>query len=66
MRLIPATPEGQTDRILSAREVAERIGCGKDWVYEHIDELPFKWRQGKIWRFSEAGLETWLAQRRAV
>jgi predicted DNA-binding transcriptional regulator AlpA len=47
------------DRTLNAREVAERIGMGKDWVYAHAAEIPGSWRNGKILRFSAAAVEAW-------
>jgi predicted DNA-binding transcriptional regulator AlpA len=47
------------DRTLNAREVAERIGMGKDWVYSHADEIPGSWRKGKVLRFSAAAVEAW-------
>jgi predicted DNA-binding transcriptional regulator AlpA len=49
----------QPDQTLNAREVAERIGTGKDWVYTHADEIPGSWRNGKILRFSAAAVEAW-------
>lgn len=51
------------DRMLTAREVAERLKMSVRWVYQHADDLPFARRIGKALRFSERGLEAWLRDR---
>jgi hypothetical protein len=47
------------DRLLTAKQVAERLGRGVNWVYEN--DLPFIIRQaGRRPRYSERGLERWM------
>jgi predicted DNA-binding transcriptional regulator AlpA len=50
----------EPDQALNARQVGKRIGVGKDWVYEHGDEIPGSWetREG-IRRWSAAAVEAW-------
>jgi excisionase family DNA binding protein len=55
----PAEPE----RLLTAREVAERLKCSPRYVYAHAGTFPFTKRNGGLVRFSAAGLERWLAKR---
>jgi predicted DNA-binding transcriptional regulator AlpA len=57
--MVPRDSPKVPDRTLNAREVAEQLGMGKDWVYAHADEIPGAWRKGKILRFSAAAVETW-------
>jgi predicted DNA-binding transcriptional regulator AlpA len=59
VRLMAPRPAAALDQTLNAREVATRIGMGKDWVYQHADEIPGAWRRGKILRFSAAAVEAW-------
>jgi excisionase family DNA binding protein len=55
----------QTDRLLSASEVARRLGVSRRYVYDHADRFPFTRRLGSgTVRFSECGLERWLARQR--
>lgn len=51
------------DRTINAREVAEILGMGKDWVYTHADEIPGSWRKGKVLRFSAAAVEAWKREK---
>ena len=56
-------PTGNTepDRLLSAKEVAERMGTSKRWVYAHRRNLPFtKELPGGSIRFSERGLTRYM------
>lgn len=58
------TPNGHDDCLLTAREVAARLGTSVRYVYEHADRFPFTRRLGsRTVRFSERGLERWLARR---
>jgi predicted DNA-binding transcriptional regulator AlpA len=51
---------------LTAAEVAKRLGCSPRHVYRSASTWPFTVRVApKVLRFSEAGLERWLARRRA-
>ena len=54
------------DRTINARQAAEILGMGKDWVYAHADEIPGSWRKGKVLRFSAAAVEAWKSERPSV
>lgn len=56
-------PTPQPDRLLTAREVAPRLGCSVRYVYANARTLPFTVRTGTLVRFSAAGLDRWLARR---
>ncbi|MGH2406356.1 MAG: helix-turn-helix transcriptional regulator [bacterium] len=59
----PAREPEQPDRLLTVLEAAKRLGVSKRYVYGHADEYPFSRRLGpKTLRFSERGLERWLAR----
>jgi excisionase family DNA binding protein len=62
----PAAAAPGPDRLLSAAEVAQRLGVAKDWVYRRSQSLPFAVRLGGHVRFSAAGLERYLKGRRAA
>ena len=49
------------DRLLTARDAADRLGASVRYVYAHRGDFPFT-RQlpGGAIRFSEAGLTAWL------
>lgn len=57
-------PAGVADRLLTVAEVAKRTGLSADYIYRHGKRWPFARRIGRAVRFSEAGLEHWLANRR--
>lgn len=57
------SPAAQPDRLLTAREVAPRLGCSVRYVYAKKDTFPFTVSVGTLVRFSAAGLERWLARR---
>lgn len=68
MALSPPTVEqelaGEPDRLLTATEVAERLSVEPRWLYDHFDQLPFGKRlSDRTLRFSQRGLERWLAMR---
>ena len=57
----PSTP--QPDRLLEPAEAASRLGVTVRWLYRHANQLPFTRRLGrKVLRFSEAGLQRFLAR----
>ena len=60
----PAT-NGDPDRLLTAKEAADRLGVDRRWIYRKADALPFTRRltPGTL-RFSETGLLRWMASRR--
>lgn len=57
-------PAAVADRLLAVAEVAKRTGLSADYIYRHGKRWPFARRIGRAVRFSEAGLEHWLANRR--
>ncbi|HMU61590.1 MAG TPA: hypothetical protein PKA66_07400 [Gemmatimonadales bacterium] len=62
---IPARIE-QGDRLLTVAEVAGRLEVEEQWVYRHADEWDFTRRLGRrTLRFSEAGLQDYIAKRAA-
>ena len=61
-RLLTPRPSGQPDRLLPADEVAERLSMTKDAVYRQARKWPFTRRPApNTLRFSERGLDEWLA-----
>ena len=69
---VPATTEPQPERLLDSKEVAKRLSVSLDWVFRHSRNLPFrvelaipdhkkKARKGRQVRYSESGLNRWIA-----
>jgi hypothetical protein len=55
-----------TDHLLSPEETAQRLGVSIRWLYRHADSLGFARRLSrKTLRFSERGLDRYLARRQA-
>ncbi len=54
----------QGDRLLKARDVAQRLGVGVDFVYHHSKKLPFTVYLESAPRLSEKGLEEFIRKRR--
>ncbi len=54
------------DRLLKAKEVAERLGMGIDWVYHNQRKLPFRVPLGTVPRFSENGLDEFIRKRQGT
>jgi predicted DNA-binding transcriptional regulator AlpA len=54
------------DRLLKAKEVAERLGMGIDWVYHNQLKRPFRVPLGTVPRFSENGLEEYIQKRQGT
>ena len=51
------------EHLLSAEEVAKRLGVSRRYVYEHAARFPFTRRLGpRTVRFSQQGLERWLSR----
>lgn len=63
---IPVTPpEPTADRLLDVETAAVRLGVTAAWLYRHWREIPTAVKLGRrTLRFSEAGLERYLAARR--
>jgi excisionase family DNA binding protein len=59
----PAPPPTE-EQLLTAKEVAERLGMKKRWVYRNADRFPFTRHLGRSVRFSEAGLSQWLPKQK--
>jgi predicted DNA-binding transcriptional regulator AlpA len=52
------------DQMLTAKDAAARLACSEDWLYRNAKKLPFARKLGpKNLRFSQRGLEKWLAAR---
>ncbi len=51
------------DRLLTAKEVADRMGVCLDYVYKNASEFPFAWKEGRRVLFSERGLERYLQKK---
>lgn len=69
---IPATPpsepaatppDAKADRLLGAKETAERLGYSVDWLYRNSRSLPFTRHVGRGVRFSESGLNRYIKSR---
>jgi predicted DNA-binding transcriptional regulator AlpA len=56
-------PVGSDDRLLAVRETAQKLGVSEDWLYRHATTLPFTVRNGRHLRFSQVGLQRWIAAR---
>lgn len=55
----------EPDRLLAPTEAAERLGVTTRWLYRHARNLPFTRRLSrKTLRFSQTGLERYLAGKR--
>lgn len=53
-------PAGE-DRLLTVKELAERLNVDDRWVYRRADDFTFTRRlSDRTLRFSERGLERWL------
>jgi predicted DNA-binding transcriptional regulator AlpA len=61
-----ASQARRPDRLLKAKEVAERLGMGIDWVYHNQRKLPFRVPLGTVPRFSENGLDEFIRKRQGT
>lgn len=52
--------EAQPDRLLTVKEVANRLNVTKGFVYRNARSYPFMVRQGRYVRFSNNGLELYI------
>ena len=60
----PTVDEPQTDSYdLTPDDVGARLGKDRRWVYRHARDLHGKKLGRRTWRFSEAGLRTYLQSR---
>jgi hypothetical protein len=61
----PASTASGLDRMLTAKEVAERLRCSTKSIYRRVGTFPFARRNGgRTWIFSEQGLTKCAAGRR--
>jgi len=58
-RMSGAGPEVERDRLITAKEVAKRLGVSCAWVY-HQKHLPFEVPFGTVRRFSDHGLSEFI------
>ena len=58
-----STQQAMRDRLLAAEEAAPRMGTTVNWMRRKGRRLPFARRVGRFWRFSENGLNSYLAER---
>ena len=62
-RAVSDLERASNDQLLTAKAAAERLGVDERWIYRRADSLPFTKRLGeRTLRFSERGLEQWLAK----
>jgi excisionase family DNA binding protein len=64
--VVSGTVTLRPERLLKPLEAAERLGVSRNWIYVHAPKLPFTVRFGGRVRFSEKGLERYLANRRGA
>ena len=50
----------QSDCLLTAEDVAQRLNVTKAYVYKNASRYPFTVREGRYVRFSQAGLARYL------
>jgi len=55
-----APPAPPPDHLLTAQEVAQRLGASKRYVYAHAADFPFTVRLNGLVRFDAAGLRRWI------
>lgn len=53
----------ESDRSLTVKQVAERLGVAQRWVYDHGEQLGARRLSRRCVRFSERAVERWLSQR---
>jgi len=57
------SPARRHDRLLTAKEVAHRLGMQIHWVYHNQHKLPFRVPLGTVPRFSENELDEFIRKR---
>lgn len=62
-RTISADGGTRADRLLGVDEAAVMLGVDKQWLYRRTRSLPFVVRMDALLRFSEAGIQRWIASR---
>jgi len=57
--------EREADQLLTPEEAGRLLGVTPRWLYRHANRLPFTKRiSRKALRFSEVGLQRWLAAKK--
>jgi predicted DNA-binding transcriptional regulator AlpA len=59
----PDKGSGEPDRLLDVAAAAQRLAVSRDWLYHHAHQLPFTVRQGRLLRFSTAGIARYIRSR---
>ena len=55
----------QEDRLLDAKEAAQILCVGEDWLYHHHKRLPFTRKLApRVLRFSRQGIQKYLTTRK--
>ena len=55
---------GGRDRLLDAKKAAELMCCSEDYLYRKAKSLPFTRRVGRMLRFSERGIHSYIEQKK--
>ena len=66
IELESSTPVAAPERLLSAKEAAERLGVAPSWVYRRAGKLSFAVKLGGQVRFSERKLDNFIANHAGV
>ena len=53
------------DRLLTAEQAAEIMARSPDWLYRRAKTLPFVRREGRMLRFSEKGIFSYLEAKKS-
>jgi predicted DNA-binding transcriptional regulator AlpA len=56
-------PKPEAETLLTAGQVAARLGTSERWVYDHADQLGAKRLSRRCVRFPEAAVARYLARR---
>lgn len=52
-------PQGQDEKILGVKKLAEYLGQKPSWVYAHIGEIPHT-KKGGLLMFKKTAIDKWL------
>jgi predicted DNA-binding transcriptional regulator AlpA len=66
LRLLAVSASNHTaeeDRLLDVEEAAAILSKTVDWLYRHARTLPFVVREGRLVRFSNAGIQKYIRMR---
>jgi excisionase family DNA binding protein len=63
LNTLTASRPHETDRLLTAKEAAERLGVSLETVYRKAKDVPFRVKIGGNLRFSSHGLEAFIRSR---